>query len=51
MGGYPVVGVVVTADLHRLAHVGSGTELTLRPVRDAPAAALPRVRVTRFGEL
>lgn len=51
MGGYPVVGVVVTADLHRLAHMGPGSEIAFSPVPDVPAAPQPRVRVIRLGEL
>lgn len=51
MGGYPVIGMVVSADLHLLAHVGPGADLALEPVPDAPAPPLPEVRVLRLGEL
>ena len=51
MGGYPVVGVVVSADLHLLAHVGPGAELVVVPVPDGTPASVPAVRVIRLGEL
>lgn len=51
MGGYPVVGVVVSADLHRLAHLDVGDQVDLEPVAEAPAPDLPRVRVIRLGGL
>jgi allophanate hydrolase subunit 2 len=51
MGGYPIVGVVVSADLGRLAHVAPGQVLQLLPVAagDAPRPVLPRI--LRLGAL
>ncbi len=45
MGGYPVIGVVVSADVDRLAHVVPGQVLHLLPVAagDAPRPVAPRV--------
>ncbi|MGB7980473.1 MAG: hypothetical protein WCF36_06730 [Candidatus Nanopelagicales bacterium] len=50
MGGYPIIGVVVTGDLGRWAHVQPGELVELVPVRDAPAPVDPVIlRVGRLG--
>jgi allophanate hydrolase subunit 2 len=52
MGGYPLVGVVVNADLDRWAQANPGQDVALRAVdaRDAPPAAqLQVVRVSSLG--
>lgn len=51
MGGYPIIGVVVSVDVGRLAHVVPGQVLTLRPVAagDAPRPVAPRI--LRLGAL
>jgi len=51
MGGYPVVGVVVTADLGRLAHVGPGDALDLVVVKAADAPVPVPPRLLRLGAL
>lgn len=38
-GGYPVAGVVITADLHLLANLTVGTPVTLRAVSETEAVA------------
>ena len=37
-GGYPVVGVVIDADLHKLARLSTGTSISLMPVTQEQAA-------------
>lgn len=51
MGGYPIIGVVATADLRHLAHVGAGDELGLVPVEAADAPRPPAPRVLRLGDV
>jgi antagonist of KipI len=45
MGGYPVAGVVCTADLDRFAHLlpGDGLELVATTVEQAPRPPTPEV--------
>jgi allophanate hydrolase subunit 2 len=51
MGGYPVLGVVASADLRHLAHMGPGDRPTFQPIapKDAPEPDLPQV--LRLGDL
>jgi allophanate hydrolase subunit 2 len=51
MGGYPVVGVVVTADLGLLAHMGPGDALDLVVIRAADAPVPVPPRLLRLGAL
>jgi allophanate hydrolase subunit 2 len=37
-GGYPVVGVVIDADLYKLARLSTGTSISLMPVTQEQAA-------------
>lgn len=37
-GGYPVVGVIIDADLHKLARLATGTSISLMPVTKEQAA-------------
>ena len=37
-GGYPVVGVIIDADLHKLARLAAGTSISLMPVTQEQAA-------------
>ncbi len=49
MGGYPIAGVVATADLSRWAHVAPGDRLELLPVTGPPATVEPVI--LRIGQL
>ena len=50
MGGYPIIGVVVTADLGRWAHVLPGARVELIAVTDAPLSVETVIlRVGRLG--
>lgn len=52
MGGYPVAGVVISADLHRWAHVRPGDRVRLVPVDpQGPPVPVPRPSVVRIGSL
>jgi allophanate hydrolase subunit 2 len=52
MGGYPIVGVVATADLDRWAHAQVGEELDLVPISaDAPAPATSVPMVVHAGRI
>jgi len=51
MGGYPVVGVVATADLDRWAHLLPGDEVRLSAVEPAAAPRVPEPRVLRLSSL
>ncbi len=50
MGGYPIIGVVVTADLGRWAHVQPGERVELLPVDYSPPVVEPVIlRMGRLG--
>lgn len=51
MGGYPIIGVVVSVDLHRLAHVVPGEVLHLLPTAAGAAPRPSPPRVLRLGSL
>jgi allophanate hydrolase subunit 2 len=51
MGGYPVLGVVASADLRLLAHVRPGDGLRLVPIGTEEIPDIPDPRVLRLGGL
>lgn len=48
-GGYPVIAVVIAADLHKLGQLRPGTAVTFEPVDRAAATAAYRELSDRYG--